>query len=526
MARPLKVVRIPFHFDLLLAGLVGFIALVYEIVWARVYSFATASRAVAFGFMLGSYLLGLAIGSLVSRHWQKRGTQQSVALQSVARLMVTANVVAFLVVPLVSWTVVVTHWVFTLPLVTVGATLLGTLLPLLCHAAIPPDENVGVRMSYVYIANIAGSGLGSLLTGFYLFEYCNLQQIAQGSLLLALVLCLVVSHFFERTPADYATWALTGGLILSAPILYQELFERLQYRADYWINRPFVTVLENRHGVITVDDEKKVHGGGIYDGMMDTRPTHGGGLIRPYFISALHAAPREILVIGMSGGAWTQILAHHPQADQVTVVEINSGYLRLLASYPEVSSLLTNPKVEIVIDDGRRWLRRNPGRHFDVIVMNTSYHWREFASNLLGKEFLQLGRRHLKPGGLMMWNTTGSSRAAATGLAVFPHTMMVSNNCVGSDAPLLIDQARWRRILSTYRIDDRPVFDLSSETGRKELEQMLWVANPDNPSGSLMFRPALETNYGTAKLITDDNLGEEYGFVLRDNLFLKKIFRR
>ena len=55
---------------------------------------------------------------------------------------------------------------------------------------------------------------------------------------------------------------------------------------------------------------------------------------------------------------------------------------------------------------------------------------------------------------------------------------------------------------------------------------MLWVANPDNPSGSLMFRPALETNYGTAKLITDDNLGEEYGFVLRDNLFLKKIFRR
>lgn len=94
---------IPFRLALLLAGLAGFIALVYEIVWARIYSFGASSRAVAFGFMLDSYLLGLAVGSLVSRCWQEQGTQRSVALQSLSRLIVTANIVAFLVVPLVSW---------------------------------------------------------------------------------------------------------------------------------------------------------------------------------------------------------------------------------------------------------------------------------------------------------------------------------------------------------------------------------------------------------------------------------------
>lgn len=205
----------------------------------------------------------------------------------------------------------------------------------------------------------------------------------------------------------------------------------------------------------------------------------------------------------------------------MTVVEIDSGYLRILKSHPEVSSLLTNPKVEIVIDNGRRWLRRNSGRRFDVIVMNTSSYWREFVSTLLGQEFLELGRELLMPNGLIMWNTTGSSRAVATGLAVFPHTMMVSNNCVGSDAPLAIDQPRWHSILSAYRIDGRPVFDLSTDTGRRELEQMLWVANPDNSSGTLLNRPAMEATYGSARIITDDNLGEEYAFDLRANLFLK-----
>lgn len=199
--------------------------------------------------------------------------------------------------------VVLSHWVFTLPLVAAGATLLGTLLPLLRHSAIPADEKIGARISCVYIANIAGSALGSLLTGFYLFEYFSLRQIAQGVLSLALFLGIVVSLFSKRTPADYASWATASGLILLAPVLHQGLFERLQYRADYWINRPFVTMVENRHGIITVDDEKKVHGGGIDEGMSDTRPMQGGGLLRPHFISALHAAPRDILVIGMSGGA-------------------------------------------------------------------------------------------------------------------------------------------------------------------------------------------------------------------------------
>jgi predicted membrane-bound spermidine synthase len=518
--------RIPFPLALMLAALSGFIALTYEIVWARVYNLATASRPVAFGLMLGSYLVGLAFGSLLSRHWQNRGTERQIALRSLSRLIVSSNAIAFLVVPLVARVVVFTHWALTLPLVAVATMLLGTLLPLLCHSAIPTDERVGARMSYVYIANIVGSGLGSLVTGFFLFEHLALWQIQQGLLSLALLLSVAVGCFAARSRADPVFWVLTGGLVLLAPFLHDGLFERLQFRADFSTLPRFEKIVETRHSVITIDRDHRIYGGGIYDGMIETRPVLGGGLLRPYFISALHAAPRKVLVVGVSGGAWTQILASHPQVEHVTAVEIDPGYLKVIKAYPEVSSLLTNPKVEFVIDDGRRWLRRNPERRFDVIVMNTSFHWREFASALLGREFLELVQRHLAPGGILMWNCTGSSRAIATGMAVFPHTIMVLNNCVGSNAPLVIDRDRWRSILSSYRIDGRPSFDLATVTGRADLERMLAVADPDDRSGSLMDRPAMEAAYGNAMLITDDNLGEEYAFVLGDNLFLQRLLGR
>ena len=63
--------------------------------------------------------------------------------------------------------------------------------------------------------------------------------------------------------------------------------------------------------------------------------------------------------------------------------EINPGYLQLITQEPEVASLLINPKVTIVTDDGRRWLDRNPERHFDAIVSNTTYYFRANVTNLL-----------------------------------------------------------------------------------------------------------------------------------------------
>src|SRR6185295_170187 len=102
---------------------------------------------------------------------------------------------------------------------------------------------------------------------------------------------------------------------------------------------------------------------------------------------------------------------------------------------PAVKSLLENPKVDFVIDDGRRWLSRHPERKFDFIVMNTTYHWRAHSTNLLSEEYLRTVREHLNPGGVHYFNTTSSPEAQRTAATVFPYAMRIINFIAASDSP-------------------------------------------------------------------------------------------
>jgi hypothetical protein len=219
-------------------------------------------------------------------------------------------------------------------------------------------------------------------------------------------------------------------------------------------------------------------------------------------------------MVGLSSGSWAQVIANHPQVENLTIVEINPGYLRLVQENPEVASLLKNPKVHIEIDDGRRWLVRNTGRKFDAIVMNTTFNWRSHASNLLSTEFLQLVRQHLNPGGVDLYNTTDSEEAMATGLKVFPFGMRMGNFLVVSDVPLQPDSERWRKVLLHYTIDGKPVFDLSQERDRRRfLEVMAMPSTMDREVtgfNALESAAHLRARTAQARIITDDNMGTEW----------------
>jgi spermidine synthase len=57
-----------------------------------------------------------------------------------------------------------------------------------------------------------------------------------------------------------------------------------------------------------------------------------------------------------------------------TSVEINPGYLDVMQNYPDFDSIRTDPKVIIHVNDGRRWLLRQPEAKLTFILMNTSFH--------------------------------------------------------------------------------------------------------------------------------------------------------
>jgi len=82
--------------------------------------------------------------------------------------------------------------------------------------------------------------------------------------------------------------------------------------------------------VITVSPDGVVYGGGVYDGQLrvDLRDDRNG-MIRAFAIGAIHPAPKEVLMIGLSSGSWAKVLANHPQIEKLTIVEINPGYVNL-----------------------------------------------------------------------------------------------------------------------------------------------------------------------------------------------------
>jgi spermidine synthase len=236
--------------------------------------------------------------------------------------------------------------------------------------------------------------------------------------------------------------------------------------------------------------------------------------VRPYALSLFHPAPRDVLMIGLSSGSWAQVIANNPDVASLTIVEINPGYLTLIAEEPEVASVLTNPKVAIVTDDGRRWLRANPDRRFDAIVSNTTWHFRANVTNLLSAEFLDLIKRHLNPGGIFFYNTTDSARVQRTSCLAFTDGARFLNHMVVSRTPIRWDFARWRRILAAYRIDGRPVFDMYRSEDRAELDRLLAsFATPGEPR-KIEACPDILTRTAGREPVTDDNMGNEWRYAL------------
>jgi len=504
----------PFPLAALLAGLAGFLSLCYEIVWYRVYSFATAGPAQCFAFVLGAFLAGIAFGSLLSRRLCSLAAPKSL-VRPIAVLVLLANLLGFAVVPLVALIVRQASYLWTLPLVAVTAGLLGATFPLICHIAVAPDARAGAGLSYLYLANIIGSAAGSWLVGFVLMDYLTLRWISVLLALLGIAVALALLGAARQTAAVIAGAALAAAVVLSSGPLFAKVYRQMEYKRDWRDPGARLTdVVETRSGVVTVDADGAIFGGGAFDGWMTTDVHDTDLLIRPLALSFFHPAPKDVLEVGMSGGAWSEIIANHPQVEHIVVIEINPGYVEVVRRYPMVAPLLHNPKVEIAIDDGRRWMFRHRDRKFDVIVMDTIYYWRAHATNLLSVEFLDLARGMLKPGGIIYYNTTFSPVAQHTGAVHFPYAYRFGPFMAVSDSPILASRDRWRNTLTNYRLEGQPILDLALAEDRDLLDHILGKAGtlPGNQyvSEGMETRENILRRTAGKPIITDDNMVTEW----------------
>jgi len=522
---------LPLGAAMFLAGFAGWIALGYEIAWFRVFAVASADRAPAFALLLATYLAGIAAGAYLSeqatKNWAARKT-----LWLIAGLLLVSGGISVYLPPLVAASLSGNSWPFSkllwlgqdsylasAPVFFLVAALLGSVLPLLCRLSISPDDLAGRRVSLVYAANILGSVLGSLGIGFVLMHVLGLRQIALllGGLSVASGILLLL--FAGRTAPRAPAWVFALGFLcaLAIPLAspqYALLYERIIFRNKPEAQARFAHVVENRNGVVAVLSNGAVFGGGVYDGAFSIDPTHDSNLIvRTLAVSAVHAHPRRILVIGLASGSWAQVLVNHPEAESMDIVEINPGYLELIPQYPVVRSLLTNPKVHLYVDDGRRWLVAHPEEKYDLIVVNTTYHWRDHASTLLSVEYFRQIRPHLNPHGIYYFNTTESNETIATALSAFPYGLRIFNFLAVSDSPISFNTELWFSVLRRYQIDGRTLFDPIDPAAQRVLTHYALLPQSLNQPPTFLgleTSDSLRERIGPLRLITDDNMGLEW----------------
>lgn len=510
---------VSFPLAVFIAGLTGFIALGFEIAWYRVFAVASSDRAPAFALLLCTYLAGIAAGSLISEKlvaWLGRAQ----AHRMIGGALLLAGASSVYIPPLTAR--LMAHgipFLMSAPAFFVVAALAGSVLPLLCGAAISADEPAGRRVSFVYMANILGSAFGSLGIGFILMQYFGLLTIAFSLAFLAVLAGGTLLLFGKGPVSSSRVWALAAiaGALVAIPASkssYSLLYERLIFGTRAEARVPFAHVVENRNGVIAVTRDGAVFGGGVYDGYFNTDPTDDVNLvIRAYALSAFCPAPKSVLMIGLSSGSWAQIIASEPQIERFDTVEINPGYLQLIPLYPMVRTFLKKPNVRIYVDDGRRWLEAHPGARYDAIVANTTYNWRDHSTGLLSVEYLKLIREHLNEGGVYYFNSTESDDTMETALHVFPYGLRVINCLAVSDTPITIDRMRWMQILRDYRIDGKPVFDPASPAAKRVLDGYLELADRVNEPPRFVGMEAtnsLRSRLKNRLIITDDNMGEEW----------------
>ena len=490
----------------MLSAAIGFLSLSQELLWVRYIGFAYHAVPQAFSFVLMVYLFGIAAGALAGKRLCARTPH---LYRASGAVLVAAGALDMFGPPASAPAASQAMGIFVyLALIFLCAGMKAVVFPVAHHlGSIAAAGKVGKSVSRVYFLNILGSALGPLITGFWLLDHLSLQMsmLMMGWLTALLGAVCLIKEASGR-------WIVSAGLALLLLTLAFLQPDRLTRELAFrYLETSVRRVIENKSGIIhslatPTAGGDYTFGANVYDGRANIDPqVNSNGLQRVFVLAALKPEPRDVLIIGLSSGAWARILTGFPGVERIEIVEINPGYLDLIQDYPQISPFLHDPRVRVQIDDGRRWLKRNPSERFDLIVMNTSYHWRSYSTNLLSTQFLDLVRAHLKPGGLITYNATGSPDVLKTAEAVFPFAFRYTNFVVASDQDFRRRQVAGEAALLRVTMDGKAMLDSHNPKDRDFITRTLsepFASSEDD--SERVGRPA--------EVITDWNMISEFKY--------------
>jgi spermidine synthase len=544
---------------LLVVGLAGCASLIYELAWFRVMSLTLGASTYAFTTMLLAFLVGIASGGWAGgriadnllRRWSRVGVlvglavaQGAVAVATWA-MMYGFEQLPFLYVELFDliegkqgffWPT----WLgLAMAVMTPPAVMMGASFTLAVRSLVADSGSLAGPVGRVYAANTVGAIVGSLAAALVLLPGLHVVgtiTFANGINVLGAFVALWAAWRlgWQQHTLRYATGAGAALIVVVSGALYPppwepllmtagmykyvtELSERSRERVLEYAVEPYELLYYNEglSSVVTVARNRKT--GNIWlanNGKVDASTTSDmptqlmvGHL--PFFFGR---DVEKACVIGLASGITAGAVTLHPEPSRIDLVELEPSIFEASHFFDEYNHRpLDDPRVVPVVNDARNHMMLVPPASYDVVVSEPSNPWLTGVSNLFTREFFELGKSRLKPGGVwsqwvqMYGMGTEELRALLRTFAeVFPHVALFATIedadlvILGSDEPLLLDLEGLDGVIAT-----QPV--VARELGLIEVHSAY-----DLLTYFQMERATLDEFTLGAELNTDDNMLIEF----------------
>jgi spermidine synthase len=468
----------------LVIALSGLCALSAEVIWTRVLSLMLGGTVYTFSIILAVFLTGLGIGSSIGS-LLARSTVRPRLLLGGCQLLLAAAIAwtaTMLALSLPYWPINPSlsrsPWFnFQLDLVRcvwaiLPATVLwGASFPLALAAVTAPGQDAGRAVGGVYAANTIGAILGATGSSLILIARFGTQDSQRALIVLsaaaALLMFLLLLWRFRAGARSGESWVL--GVKIVGTVALVALVGVAAFALVVWgVSKVPGELIAYGRSLPTRQGQAKV----LYEGegmnasvavteLADrTLNFHVSGKIEAstepqdmrlqrmlgHLPALLHPRPRSVLVVGCGAGVTLGSFVPHPDVERIVLCEIEPLIPKAVADYfaEQNYDVLKDPRLEIVYDDARHHVRTTT-ETFDIITSDPIHPWVKGAATLYTREYFELCKRHLNPGGVVtQWVPLYESdletvkSEIATFFEAFPDGTIWSNDLDGKGYDLVL----------------------------------------------------------------------------------------
>jgi hypothetical protein len=187
--------------------------------------------------------------------------------------------------------------------------------------------------------------------------------------------------------------------------------------------------------------------------------SHGGRPGYDFYGDVLRASRytrsvQNVLVIGYGTGSFVESVLMMDEVRKLTLVELNRGLIKNLRKMAVFSEMLADDRLDLIIDDGRRFLLRTDEK-FDFVLIDPIRTTTAYSNNLYSREFFELIESRLTSGGIFyIWLAEEKVLPNTLG-AAFDYVRIYDSFALGSNRPFKRNDARYAALLEGFAEGER-----------------------------------------------------------------------